>query len=216
MNPPSPASPIPPSAVPAPPRTTLYMIRHGEPAAEFVDRFYGQMDVPLSERGERQSLAVAERLSAVPFDAVYSSDLKRAEFLADRIAERCDLPVRRLEVFRERRMGRLEGMTEAEMREAHPEEYRRWKADRVFHAVEGGENFEMLRDRIVPAVKLLVEAFPGARIALACHGGPIRVTLAHVLGMPLENIFHLQLDYACVNVIEFVADGTIRVKLING
>ncbi|MBI3734899.1 histidine phosphatase family protein [Candidatus Sumerlaeota bacterium] len=197
-------------------KTTLYMIRHGEPAEEFKGRFYGQMDVPLSDLGKKQSIAVAQRLSSIPFDAIYSSDLQRAGFLADTLAEPRDLPVRRLEVFRERHFGIMQGMTEEEMLEAHPERHKAWKENRFTGLVEGGENFDQLQQRILPAVQTLVEAFEGGRIALVAHGGPIRVVMARVLGMPIENIFQIVLDYACVNVIEYSHDGPPKVKLVNG
>ncbi len=197
-------------------KTLLYFFRHGEVMEEFKNRFYGQMDVPLSPKGLEQSKNVAERLKAIGFDAVYSSDLQRAGKLADALADPLDLPVRRLEVFRERHFGILQGLTEEEMEEQHPEHYRMWKANRVLAPIEGGETYNDLSARIVPAVQTLVEAFPGGRIALVAHGGPIRVTLANVLEMPLENVFRLTLDYACVNVIEFPAQGPPRVKLING
>jgi probable phosphoglycerate mutase len=197
-------------------RTTLYLIRHGEPSEEYQGRFYGQLDIPLSERGMKQSRATAERLSGIPFDAVYSSDLRRAGHLADLLAEPLDLPVRRLEVFRERSLGVLQGLTEDEMLERFPEEYASWSANRILHPVREGENYEQLRGRVLPAIATLVEAFAGMRIALVAHGGPIRVALGHVLGMPLENVFHLVVDYGSVNVIEFPASDSPRVKLVNG
>ncbi len=197
-------------------KTTLYLIRHGEPAEAYQDRFYGQMDVPLSERGLEQSRRVAERLASVPFDAVYASDLERAGRLATMLAAPRDLPVRRLTVFRERSIGVIQGCTVEEFRERHPEAYRQWRAHRVFHRVDGGETWEDLYRRIVPAVEELVAAFPAQRIALVGHAGPIRVTLAHCLGMPLSRIFQILLDYGSVNVIEFPQGEAPRVRLING
>lgn len=196
--------------------TTVYMLRHGEPHPDFQGRFYGDLDVPLSERGMRQSQDLAERLSAIPFGAIYSSDLERASYLADRLAEPRELPVRRVETFRERRLGIFQGMTPEEMKALDAEEFARWYPNRAVHRVQGGESFADLQGRIVPALKELVFNFPGARIALACHAGPIRVALADVLGMPVANCLSFALDYACVNVIEFPAEGEPRVKLVNG
>lgn len=196
--------------------TTLYLLRHGEPEEQFKQVYYGQLDVPLSERGLRQTQALAERLSSVPFGVIYSSDLQRAGALADALAQPRDLPVRRLEVFRERSLGLLQGLTEQQMKERHPEVFENWFADRAFYRVQGGENFVDLRDRVVPAIQTLVESFPGQRIALACHAGPIRVLLAELLSMPLDRSFNFVLDYGAVNVIEFPASGAPRVKLVNG
>lgn len=198
------------------PKTILYLIRHGEPAPEFKDRFYGQLDVPLSERGIRQSHAVAERLASIPFDAIYSSDLQRAKLLADALGEKTNLPVREAALFRERNMGVLQGVNLEEFQLHHPEAYAEWRADRVYHKVEGGENWEDMQNRIVPAVQELVETFPSQRVALVSHAGVIRVLLAHVLGMPLSHIFQIVLDYACVNVVEFPQGDKPRVKMVNG
>jgi broad specificity phosphatase PhoE len=196
--------------------TTLYLIRHPEPAEDYHKVYYGQLDVPLSERGLRQSRDIAARLAEVPFAAVYSSDLQCAGLLADAIADPRDLPVRRLEVFRERSLGLLQGLTLEEMKERHREEFENWFADRAFYRVAGGENFEDLRDRVLPAVHTLVESFPGRRIALSCHAGPIRVLLADLLGMPLDRSFNFSLNYGSINVVEFPAGGAPLVKLVNG
>lgn len=198
-------------------RTTIYMMRHGEPAAEFRDRLYGQLDVPLSERGREQSRATAHRLSGIAFDAVYSSPLERAGYLADLLAEPLGLPVRRLDVFRERCLGVLQGLTADEMRERHPEAAAGYLADRVNHTAEGGgENYTALRDRVVPGILTLAEAFAGGRVAVAAHAGPIRVALAHFLGMPLDNVYQFQLDYGCINVVELSPGEPVKVRLING
>src|SRR5690606_1687766 len=85
--------------------THLYLIRHGEPDECHKDCYYGQLDVELGEKGRAQSRAVAERLASVPFSAIYSSDLQRATYLAELLAEPRGLPVRQLAVFRERNMG---------------------------------------------------------------------------------------------------------------
>lgn len=197
-------------------KTMLYLLRHGEPHEKYRSMWYGQMDVELSERGLRQSAEVTERLGGVPMDVVYSSDLERAGTMADHLAEANDLPVRRLEVFRERDLGVFQGMTLDQMEETNAEEFRKFRAGRALHRVEGAENFEDVSARVVPAVEKLIYSFPGKRIALVCHAGPIRVTLAHVLGMPLENIFQFTLGYASVNVIEFDGEGGATVKLVNG
>lgn len=198
------------------PPTTLYLIRHGEPATEFHEIFYGQMDVPLSERGQTQSREVAQRLSAVPIDAVYSSDLERAAFLADQIAEPRELPVRRLEVFRERNMGLMQGYTKEQLERDFAEDWGRFQADRIRYRVTEGESFEDLSGRIIPAVEELVASFPGRRVVLACHAGPIRVAMAHVLGFPLDHIFRLTVNYCGIFAVEFPEGAPPRVTLMNG
>lgn len=62
----------------------IYLVRHGE----HQDAEHGLTDGPLSPRGKRQASLLADRLSGVPFDAVWHSPLMRASETAQAVAER--------------------------------------------------------------------------------------------------------------------------------
>lgn len=62
----------------------IYLVRHGE----HQDAEHGLTDGPLSPRGRRQASLLADRLSGVPFDAVWHSPLMRATETARAVAER--------------------------------------------------------------------------------------------------------------------------------
>ena len=62
----------------------LYLVRHGE----HLDAEHGLEDGPLSPRGRRQAALLADRLSGVPFDAVWHSPLERASETGRVIAAR--------------------------------------------------------------------------------------------------------------------------------
>src|SRR5258706_11049060 len=64
----------------------LLIARHGATQYNLDARFTGQVDVPLSPLGERQSQALAEGLAGVHLDALISSDLRRALATAAPIA----------------------------------------------------------------------------------------------------------------------------------
>jgi alpha-ribazole phosphatase/probable phosphoglycerate mutase len=72
-----------------------------------------------------------------------------------------------------------------------------------------GEGLAELRARAMPALRELVERHAGRRIAVVAHGGTNRVILAEALGLPLDNIFRLALDYAAWSLIEYRGDGAI-------
>ena len=196
--------------------TTLYLIRHGEPEPRYHNCYYGQQDVPLSERGREQSREACQRLEGVELDAVYSSDLQRASYLAELLAQPRGLPVRRLTALRERHMGALQGLAVDVLERDHGEVWRQWRADVIHYRCPEAENFVDLEDRILPAIDELVETHPGRRIAVACHAGPIRVALSHALGMPLDNIFRIEVNYCGIHVIEFPEGKSPRISLING
>ena len=62
----------------------IYLVRHGE----HQDAEHGLIDGRLSPRGRRQAALLADRLSGVPFDAVWHSPLERASQTARAVAER--------------------------------------------------------------------------------------------------------------------------------
>lgn len=62
----------------------LYLVRHGE----HQDAEHGLEDGPLSPRGVRQAALLADRLSGLPFDAVWHSPLVRATETARILADR--------------------------------------------------------------------------------------------------------------------------------
>jgi len=64
----------------------LILARHGETKEHKEGRTQGQLPGQLTELGIQQSEAVAVHLSKIKLDAIYSSDLDRAWYLAGRVA----------------------------------------------------------------------------------------------------------------------------------
>src|SRR5712671_5760816 len=58
----------------------LIIVRHGSTRfnSEEPNRFRAWLDVPLTEQGMKQSQAIANTLSSIKFDRIFSSDLQRA------------------------------------------------------------------------------------------------------------------------------------------
>ncbi|HHX77939.1 MAG TPA: histidine phosphatase family protein, partial [Firmicutes bacterium] len=92
----------------------LLLARHGETIANAENRFQGQTDYPLSAKGEKQSLALAEAVSAYPLKGIYASDLTRARMTGIVAAKKLGLPLSCQPLFREYRFGIIEGLTRSE------------------------------------------------------------------------------------------------------
>jgi probable phosphoglycerate mutase len=56
----------------------VYLARHGETAWSLTGQHTGLTDLPLTENGEQNALALAERLSGINYAGVYTSPLQRA------------------------------------------------------------------------------------------------------------------------------------------
>ena len=194
----------------------IYLIRHGETANAGQVCFNGHFDVDLSEQGKNQSRRFADALKDLPIRAVYCSDLKRTLLGAQYIADHHGLTPVPYPELRELSFGTWEGLSIDEVNRKYPDQlHKRLKNIETFH-VEGGESFPQLRARAIPKFEEIVSKHPEDCIAILCHGGVIRTLLAHVLGIPLKNIFRVHQPYAAVNIIQFYDGGNPVVELTGG
>lgn len=189
--------------------TWVYLARHGEVLHAAEGRFFGHRDVALSPTGLAQAAALGGRLGAEPIQAVYASDLLRAQQSAAPLAAARGTGVVAVPPLREIAMGRWEGLTFAEIHASEPELCDRWLADPFAMPFPEGEGLADLRARVVPALRRVVERHAGGRIAVIAHGGTNRVILGEALGLPLANVFRLAQDYAAWSLIEYRDKGAV-------
>lgn len=173
-------------------------------------------------------------------DAVYCSNLQRAVKSAEIIAGPHGLiPIIRADL-RERNFGEWEGLSFTEIRDKYPDEFESWAVNPLKFNPPGGESTIEVRDRVINALDKILsgvskgQSIKGSKyqrvrnsdtltlgcsdtknIAIVAHGGVNRIILCHIMGIPLENIFRIEQDYAAVNIIEFWEKYPV-VKLING
>lgn len=223
---------------------TLYLIRHGETEGAEVRRYKGSIDVPLSKKGIEQMKWVAEYMnksymsykSHKTYNAIYCSDLSRAVKSAEIIAEPYGLKPIIVPELRERNFGIWEGMSFDEIKEKYPKEFDAWASNPLKFSPMEGESTIEVRDRVIKALDKILNNAEGQSIKaskhqrvrnsdtltlgysdtniIVSHGGVNRIILCHFLGIPLKNIFRLEQDYGCLNIIEFW-DKYPVVKAIN-
>ena len=143
--------------------TTILLARHGETDWNRDGIWQGWADPPLNETGRAQARELAEQLRTTPFDAVYSSDLRRAHETALIVAEPHAVPVVADAGLREIDIGSWSGLTRAEIDARFPDGKR-----------PDGETHEQHGARVRAAVIRIAREHLGERILLVTHGGTIR------------------------------------------
>jgi len=161
--------------------TELLIVRHGETDWNAQLRFQGHADQPLNETGRAQAHALADELAGLRVDAVYSSDLARARETAEILAARLRVPVTTLRELREIDVGNWEGLTREEIDARFPDGTRARRRGEI--AWSGGETYDDLAARALPALVRIGNAHPGGRVVVVGHGGTIRALRAHVDGV---------------------------------
>jgi alpha-ribazole phosphatase len=209
----------------------LILVRHGVTAWNQAGKYQGHQDVPLGDDGRRQIIAVAARLADEPIDLCLTSDLSRARDTAQAIIAGRKISLRQTPALRELAFGAWEGIPTAEIAVQHPEAWQAWIADPVTARPPAGETLQELLDRCIGALADVVElptrradphdwfSYAAARgqgadeasrtLLIASHGGPIRVLLAYLLGVPLRAYWQFAIRPASVSILDLYPEGAI-------
>lgn len=191
----------------------IYLLRHGEVQSVGGRHFIGQVDLPLSTNGLKQADILGHEFSRARLSGIYCSDLERSRMTALAIAGKHRKDPVAVPALREISLGHWEGRTFEEIKRKYPLEFRQRGLDIANYKPPEGESFYDCSRRAVAAFNDIVGQTTG-NILLVGHAGVNRVILCHLLGMPLENLFRIAQDYACVNIIQ-QKDNVFQVKLVN-
>jgi broad specificity phosphatase PhoE len=138
--------------------TVIVLARHGETDWNREHRLQGWADPPLNELGREQARELAESLAEERFDAIYSSDLRRAAETARVVGERLGLPVVEEPALREVDLGSWSGRLRHELHGERPD----------------GESREQHRERVRRGILRLADMHPGGTLLVVSHGGSMR------------------------------------------
>lgn len=147
----------------------FYFLRHGQTLFNVNDEVVsGWVDSPLTEHGWAVAKTLKEGLKDVEFTGVYTSISERAWDTTNCAVEgRGIVPVIN-EDLKELYFGSLDGAIGERKKEVWADYDRRLKEGWVD---EGGENFEMVADRMQRAVDLAMKEHPeGGNILMGSHG----------------------------------------------
>jgi broad specificity phosphatase PhoE/ribonuclease HI len=194
--------------------TRFLLLRHGQTELSGERRYSGRGDVPLTDVGQQQAKAAADRLSRLEFTAVISSPLGRTRQTASAVASASDLPVEIHDGLIETDFGDWERLTFLEAAERDPALHRRWLGDPSV-APPNGESFDVVHARVRAARDELVERHAGETVVLVSHVTPIKSLLRMGLDAGPSLLFRLHLDLASLSIVEFYPDGNASVRLVN-
>ena len=193
--------------------STIYLLRHGEIPTFQPRRYIGRQTLPLTPEGRAQMERMAEFLSTHSIDRVVSSPLARCLQGAEIIKEKLGIIPQISPELAEIDLGSWEGLTVAEVRERFSGQYEARGKDIAHFRPDGGESFQDLLDRAWPALQT-ISSLANERIAVVAHAGVNRVLLCRILSIPLTDLFRIDQDYGCVNILHYAANS-FQVNCLN-
>ena len=191
----------------------LLLIRHGENDFTKKHKLAGYTpNVHLNERGQSQAQALADALKEVPIKALYSSPLERAVETATPIAAARALEIQNEAGLLETNVGKWQGRSLAALRlQKH------WKV--VQNAPSRaqfpeGETFYECQTRIVTALDSISRKYkPQDIVACVFHADPIKLAIAHYIGLPLDHFQRLSCDTGSLTALYVNESGANLIKL---
>ena len=156
----------------------VYLIRQGETDWNTNGRWQGLLPVELNGVGREQAQKLAAVLTGKSIEAIYTSDLSRAEETARIVGDRLGVtPVVDVRL-RELDIGVFQGLTVPENTQRYPQEYADFMAQPMTYVLPQGESRRMLETRIMAAWNDFTGVPDRRRIAIVTHGGVIKMFLS--------------------------------------
>jgi alpha-ribazole phosphatase/probable phosphoglycerate mutase len=168
----------------------LFIVRHGETEANRKDIDAGPMPFPLTKKGVKDASFIAEKLSKVKINAVYSSPVFRAVETAKILARPHKLKVKK-----------LEELTEAKLK---PEYVGKKGRHHILTTPEAfSETNENLLERTNKAIEIVKKEADG-NVILVSHGDVIAALLEGVVERKVstERYYVLHSDPASLSIVD--------------
>jgi probable phosphoglycerate mutase len=191
----------------------LYLIRHAVTAETGRKLSSKDPKIPLSAAGQQMAAALAEHLSSVELQAIYTSPMTRCRQTIAPLAAARGIPIRSDKAFVEADYGTWLGRPLASVFKlkawsnlmATPSRFR----------FPEGDTLREVQQRAVAAVERLAETHQGQPVAVGSHADIIRGILAHYLGSPLDLIHRINISPASVSIVELHKSGQVLVPVMN-
>jgi 2,3-bisphosphoglycerate-dependent phosphoglycerate mutase len=192
------------------PATELLFIRHGETDWNRQQRFQGQIDVPLNAMGHAQAARLGQRLAGETHDALFSSDLTRAQETAAPMAAAWGRQPVLVPGLREQSFGVLEGLDVPTIKQQHAALWQQWLEHRADFALPGGESLRQFHTRVLDAVRQLVVDAAGRRLVIVTHGGVLDMLWRTANGLPLDGLRACEIPNTGLNRLRWDG-GTLHI-----
>lgn len=180
----------------------IILARHGETQWNAENIFRGRADIGLNDTGLKQAELLAEYLSSLKVEAIYSSPLKRARETAQAIARYHHIGVEITPALMDMNFGEWEGMSRLEVKEKYAELYAQWVETPEKAKMPSGEGLDGVTERAVRLVKNVV-AWHQGMVVLVSHRVVNKVLICALLGLDNSHFWNVRQDTGAVSIFAY-------------
>jgi broad specificity phosphatase PhoE len=188
-----------------------YLVRHGRTELNRDNRVQGHSQTLLDKEGLSQAGKLRDRLAEETFTAAFSSDLARAQQTAQTILGNRKITLTVSPDLREFDYGLWNNLTLAELRDKYSDEMSRMMDSNSNFAPPNGESLIQLLERTSRFVNQVRGQVPEGNLLVVCHGGSLRGLAVHLLGLPIDKFWSLQVDLASLSIVDVYPNRSVLV-----
>lgn len=157
-------------------KTVAYVVRHGDTALNDENRYRGQLDAPLNDKGRKDAEDLRKFFKDKEIGQAWTSDLKRASDTASTILRGKKVPATRVADLRPLDAGEFTGKKKDE----HKDEMKKYQED-TSKVIPGGESIDNLHNRNRrPLLKAFRAGVSGKPSLVSTHSSVIH-SVGHIL-----------------------------------
>ncbi len=173
--------------------TEIILVRHGETEWNVEKIFRGRIDIELNETGIKQAELLAEYLSDLKIDAIYSSPLKRALKTAEIIVGYHKLDVEIAPGLIDFDYGKWQGLSHQEVKDKYKELYAEWIKNPHQIKMPAGESLDEVRERARSVVDDVIAKHDGT-VVLVSHRVVNKALICALLGLDNSHFWNIRQD----------------------
>ena len=182
--------------------TEFILARHGETAWNAAEVFRGRNDIELNDTGIKQVELLAEYLSNMKIDAIYSSPMKRALQTAEAIAGCSKLGVSIAPGLIDFNYGEWQGLPKQQVEGKYKELYAEWVSHPERVKIPGGESLDDVGERAIAVVDEVAGKHEGT-VILVSHRVVNKVIICALLGLDNSHFWNIKLDTCGITVFVY-------------
>ncbi|MBE9139997.1 histidine phosphatase family protein [Nodosilinea sp. LEGE 07088] len=191
----------------------LYLLRHGETEYSKSGSFCGELDPELTPEGVAMAEAFAAKYRQMPWQAIFSSPMKRTIATAMPLAQAVGVNVQLRNGLKETNYGAWEGLTAEYVREHFSDDYLYWLTEPAWNPPTGGESSVQIASRASLVMAEIEDNFTDANVLVVSHKATIRIILCSLMGMDVGRYRNrISFPVASVSMVRFDNNGPMLVK----
>jgi len=176
----------------------IYIIRHGLTESNKKKIYAGWNDECLCEEGVVTLFEIGRKLKEFKIQRIFSSPIWRALQSAEVINSFLNNRIEIEKNLKEMKMGRWEGLSENEVAERFPSEWKIWNSRPSELKIDGRETLEELKIRVLNGIRRISDDLDSSRILAVTHVAIIRVLMIYYNNWALDDYRKIEVPNVAV------------------